>query len=277
MNVNEPEIGKTIDAAGIQTNYHDAGDGEPVVLLHGSGPGVSAWSNWSRIIPRLSETYRVLAPDIVGFGFTDRPADANYHIKLWVGHLIGFLDALDLKRVTLVGNSFGGGLSLAASLRHGDRISRMILMGTPAGEFEQTDLLRAGMAFQPSVENMATILKKFPYDPSIVTRELVEARYDASLRQGGQEAFKKLMPPPPPPGQNPIVRGVPEDQLSNIDIPTLALHGREDRAVPPECGFKIAQNVPNADLHLFGQCGHWVQLEKEDAFVDTVLTFMRTR
>src|SRR5688572_21455342 len=119
-------LGKTIVAAGLRTNYHDVGQGPPLVLLHGSGPGVSAWQNWSAIIPRLARDFRVLAPDIAGFGFTENDPSRSYDIKLWVAHLIGFLDALEIEQATVVGNSFGGGLSLAAALRHGHRISRLV-------------------------------------------------------------------------------------------------------------------------------------------------------
>ncbi len=131
-----PAYGKTVVAAGLSTNYLEAGQGFPVVLLHGSGVGVSAYENWHRIIPRLAIDFRVLAPDIVGFGLTERP-ECQYSIKLWVEHLLGFLDALGLARAVLVGNSFGGGLSLATSMRNSQRIERMILMGTPAGDFIQ--------------------------------------------------------------------------------------------------------------------------------------------
>src|SRR6266481_6014007 len=101
-----PEIGRSIAAAGIRTNYHDAGIGAPVMLLHGSGPGVSAWANWRLVLPALAQRCRVIAPDLVGFGFSDRPPDFRYTLDNWVAHAVGLLDALELKQVDLVGNSF---------------------------------------------------------------------------------------------------------------------------------------------------------------------------
>jgi 2-hydroxymuconate-semialdehyde hydrolase len=108
-----PEIGKSIVAAGLRTNYHDLGQGFPVLMIHGSGPGVSAYANWRLVMPELAKDRRVIAPDMAGFGFTDRPASAVYTMDGWVAQGIGLIDALDLAQVDLVSNSFGGALSLA--------------------------------------------------------------------------------------------------------------------------------------------------------------------
>ncbi|GFE84652.1 2,6-dioxo-6-phenylhexa-3-enoate hydrolase [Steroidobacter agaridevorans] len=264
-----------ISAAGIDTSYLVCGDGPDVILLHGSGPGVSAAANWQNVLPLLGREYRVYAPDIVGFGDTERPADASYDIKLWSRHLIGFMDALGLQQAALVGNSFGGGLSLAVALRHPQRVSHLVLMGTPAGEFEQTAGLRSAYDYEPSMANMAAMLRMFPYDSRWVTAEMIETRHEASLRHGGQAAFRKLIPPPNPSGPT-IVRGVPEASLRTIQQPTLVLHGREDRVVPLQCAQLLLQALPNCELHAFGQCGHWVQIEKQSRFVALLRQFLRT-
>ena len=265
---------RTIDVGGIRTVYHDHGDGPVLVLLHGSGPGVSAQQNWQTIIPRLAERYRVVAPDLAGFGGTDYSPDESYDIKLWSRHLLGFLDALGIESPLLVGNSFGGGLSLAVAARHPDRIAGMVLMGTPAGEFVQTEGLRSGWFYEPNREAMRRVLELFPHDPAVVTDEMVEERYVASARPGAQEAFRRLIPKPGPEGET-IVRGVSESVLAALPHRVLVLHGREDAVVPPECGLRIAHNVPRADLHMFGGCGHWVMLERPDAFVELVSDFAR--
>jgi len=103
MSENNPEIGRSIVAAGIRTNYHDMGSGFPVLLIHGSGPGVSAWANWRLVMPKLAEKSRVIAPDMVGFGFTERPQNYTYSMDNWVQHALGLLDALGLEKVDLVG------------------------------------------------------------------------------------------------------------------------------------------------------------------------------
>jgi 2-hydroxymuconate-semialdehyde hydrolase len=118
----EPEIGRFVDAGGIRTNYHRHGAGPPVLLAHGSGPGVSAWANWRLTIPALAEHSDVVAPDIVGF--TDRPAGFEYSLEAWRGHLIDVADALGLERFSVVGNSFGGGLAISMAVNAPERVDR---------------------------------------------------------------------------------------------------------------------------------------------------------
>ena len=112
MSESDPEIGRSVATGSFATNLHDHGSGAPVMLIHGSGPGVSAWANWRGVIPALSERFRVIAPDMVGFGFTDRPEGIAYERATWVRQAIDLMDALGLERVDLVGNSFGGAISL---------------------------------------------------------------------------------------------------------------------------------------------------------------------
>lgn len=258
--------GKSVTALDLETNYHEAGSGAPVILLHGSGPGVSAWTNWKRVIPAFSGQFHVFAPDMAGFGYTQRKEDLQYDIKLWVKHLIAFMDAAGIEKASLVGNSFGGSLSLAAAVRFPDRFERLVLMGTPCDKFMMSPGLRAGWDYTPSRENMRAAMAHFPYDPTFITDELVEDRYEASLIPGAQEGLRKLLVKPNPEGDTPL-SGIPENVIANIVHPTLVLHGREDKVIPVEMGIKIARNVPKADLHVFGQCGHWVQAERFDDFV----------
>lgn len=258
--------GRRITAFEIDTNYHDAGGGPVVVFLHGSGPGVSAWTNWKRVMPEFAADFRVIAPDMAGFGYTERKEGLAYDIKTWVKHLIGILDALDLPKVSLVGNSFGGSLSLAAAARFPERFERIVLMGTPCDKFMMTPGLRAGWDYSPSRENMRSTMAHFPYNPAFITDELVEDRYQASLIPGAQEGLRKLLAKPNEDGETPL-SGMPESVVANIEHPTLVLHGREDRVIPVEMGIRLGRAMPNAELHMFGKCGHWVQAERHDDFV----------
>ncbi len=266
-------VGKTLLAAGHQTNYHEAGEGAPLFLLHGSGPGVSGWTNWANTMPAFSDKWRVIVPDIAGFGFTEFQEGTKYDIKLWVNHLIGIMDELGIEKASFVGNSFGGALAIGLAVFAPERVDKLVLLGTPAGEFEQTAGLRGAWIYEPSLENMRELMEKFPFDKSLITDEMVEARYKASARAGAQEALRKLIPKPAEDGPT-IVRGFPVSALQKIQAPTLVVHGREDGVVPPECGILIANSVPNADLHLFGRCGHWVQSEQSRRFVALVRDFL---
>ncbi len=268
----ETGMGETVQAAGLRTNYHRAGSPgagarrETVILLHGSGPGVSAWTNWRRIMPALSDTFDVVAPDMAGFGFTERRPDTTYDIKFWVRHLIGLMDALGVETASLVGNSFGGSLALAAALRHPDRFRRLVLMGTPCDRFMMTPGLRAGWDYEPSLAAMRSVMSHFPFDPAFITDDLVRERYQASLIPGAQAGLRKLLAKPAEDGDT-LLSGMPEAAVAGIVHPTLVMHGRDDRVIPPEMGLKLARAIPAAEFHMFGGCGHWVQLERFDAFV----------
>ncbi|MEU6580553.1 alpha/beta hydrolase [Nocardia sp. NPDC046763] len=263
---------RVVEVGGIPTKVLVAGSGRPVVLLHGSGPGVSAQANWSSLIGQLARDFQVIAPDIAGFGDSIGPAGTTYGIKLWVRQLVELLDALALPSATLLGNSFGGGLALAATLRHPERVDGLVLLGTPVGTFEMTEGLRSGWHYEPDEAEMRRILRIFAHDPALVTDDMVRERYRASARPGAQDAFRRLMPEPGPEGTP--VKGVPEESLRTITQPTLILHGREDRVIPVELAWRAARHIPNADLKVFSRCGHWVQLERTGEFLREVRDFL---
>jgi 2-hydroxy-6-oxo-octa-2,4-dienoate hydrolase len=265
-------VGKTVVAADHNTNYFDEGQGSALFLLHGSGPGVSASTNWGKVIPELAPHFRVVAPDIAGFGYTEFKSDSKYDMKLWTRHLVGIMDALGIAKASFVGNSFGGAVAVGLALSSPERVDRLVLLGTPAGEFVQTPGLRSAWEYEPSLENMERTMRLFPYDQSIITEEMIHSRYEASARPGAQDALRKLIPRPNAEGPT-LVKGFPEASLAKIQAGTLVLHGREDRVVPLECGQLLARAIPRADLHVFGRCGHWVQTERRADFLDLVTRF----
>lgn len=271
MSEHNPEIGRSIVAAGIRTNYHDMGSGFPVLLIHGSGPGVSAWANWRLVMPKLAEKCRVIAPDMVGFGFTERPQGYTYSMDNWVQHALGLLDALGLDKVDLVGNSFGGALSLALTIRHPHRVRRLVLMGSAGVHFEITPGLDAVWGYTPSFENMRKLMDLFAWNRNLVNDELAELRYRASIRPGFQESFAAMFPAPRQRWVDALAS--PEAAIRAIPHETLVIHGREDRIIPLETSLKLSQWISRAQLHVFGRCGHWTQIEHADRFARLVSDF----
>jgi 2-hydroxymuconate-semialdehyde hydrolase len=270
-----PEIGISVVAAGIRTNLHDlnpAAPGVPLVLIHGSGPGVSAFANWRLVMPTFARTRRVIAPDMVGFGFTDRPREPVYSLDRWVAHAIGVLDALGLAQVDLVGNSFGGALSLALAVRHPQRVRRLVLMGAAGVSFELTPALDAVWGYTPSFENMRRLMDLFAYDRGLVNDELAELRYRASIRPGFQESFSAMFPAPRQRSIEALCS--PESDIRALPHETLVIHGREDQVIPMSNSLKLATMIPNAQLHLFGKCGHWTQIEHSARFARLVVDFL---
>lgn len=271
-----PEIGQRISTGAFYSNVHDLGQGPPVLLLHGSGPGVSAWANWRLLLPVLARTRRVVAPDLLGFGYTERPAypadNAHYRMAVWVQQAVDLLDALGIEQTDLVGNSFGGALALALAIAHPKRVRRLVLMGSVGVPFPITPGLDAVWGYTPSITHMRELLDIFAFDRNLVTDELAKLRYQASIQPGFQESFAAMFPAP-------RQRWVDAMESSEQDIralphETLIVHGREDQVIPLSNSLTLAQWITRAQLHVFGQCGHWTQIEHAARFARLVENFL---
>jgi len=270
--ISSEATGRTIDAAGISTHYHEAGSGPPVLLLHGSGPGVSAWANWRLTIPALARNYRVIAPDLVGFGYTERPRDTYYSLQTWIDHVWSFLDALGIQQTSLVGNSLGGRIGLGMAAQRPDRLHRMVLMGAPGVGMTVTDGLRALREYEPSEENMRQLLLRyFAVDPAIITADLVRTRYEASVAPGAFAAYRDMFFSPQHAGSE---LGITEEQVKAVPTRTLLVHGLQDKVVPVEVAWNMVRLLPDADLAVFARCGHWTQIERADDFNHLVGRFL---
>ena len=267
------EVAQSVVAGGIRTNYQDHGAGSPVLLIHGSGPGVTAFANWRLTIPSLAEHFRVIAPDMVGFGFTERPAGVRYEMNLWVTHLVSFLDALGIDKVDLVGNSFGGGLALAMAIRHPDRVGRMVLMGSAGLPFQITHGLDQVWGYRGTLEHMRELLDLFAYNRNLVNDDLAKLRYEASIRPGFQEAFSSMFPAPRQRWVDAL--SSPEEKITALTHETLIIHGREDQVIPLSSSYKLHSLIKNSQLHVFGCCGHWTQIEHADRFNQMLIQFFR--
>ncbi len=263
---------QTIDAGGIKTSYLEAGAGEPVIMLHGSGPGVSATANWQYNIGPLAERFHVVAPDIVGFGATERPEDIVYSLRSWTDHVWAFLDAHHIERTAIVGNSLGGRIALQMATDHPERVRQMVLMGSPGVGMTPTDGLAALRGYEPSHEAMRNLLRTyFAVDPALITDELVEIRYEASIANGAYEAYRAMFLDPRHKGSE---LGITAEEVRNIGTPTLLVHGREDKVVPLSVSVTMLDLLPNADLHVFSRCGHWTQIERADEFSALVADYL---
>lgn len=267
-----PELAHTIAAAGLRTNYHDVGQGDPVLLIHGSGPGVSAWANWRLVMPALAERARVIAPDMAGFGYSERPAGFAYGLDAWVRQAVGLLDALGIARADLVGNSFGGGLALALAIRHPERVRRLVLMGSVGVPFAITPGLDAVWGYEPSFEAMRALLDIFAFDRALVNDELARLRYEASIRPGFHESFAAMFPAPRQRWVDALASR--ESDIRRLPHETLVIHGREDRVIPLANAYTLADWLPRAQLHVYGRCGHWTQIEHAARFARLVGGFL---
>jgi pimeloyl-ACP methyl ester carboxylesterase len=269
-----PEIGTTVDAGGVKTNYLEAGSGPDVVLIHGSGPGVTAYANWRLVIPALAERFHVVAPDMAGFGFSERPADATYGVQLWADQVTGLMDALGIRTASMVGNSFGGAIAMRAASQHPERVDKLVLMGSMGVDFPITEGLERVWGYEPSFENMRGVLDVFAHNRELVPDELAEVRFRASTQPGFQESFAAMFPAP----RQRWVEAMrtPDDEIAKLPHKTLIVHGREDKVIPVQTSFDLFTLIDNADLHVFGNCGHWSQIERSADFNRLVADFIGT-
>lgn len=268
-----PEIGQRIQTGAILTNYHDVGQGEPVLLLHGSGPGVSAWANWRLPIQNLQNDFRLLAPDLAGFGYTQVPEGIEYSRQLWLLQIVDFLDALGQEKVDVIGNSFGGSMALALAIHHPERVRRLILMGSVGVPFELTPGLDAVWGYEPSEENMRAIMRIFAYDQSLIGDDLVRMRYEASKRAGVQEAYSSMFPAPRQRWVEAMAHA--EEDVRGIRHKTLMVHGRDDKVIPLSTSLTMLEWIDDSQLHIFGRCGHWTQIEHAAAFCQLASNFLK--
>jgi len=266
-----PEIAKSVRTGNFMTNCHDLGAGFPVALLHGSGPGVTAWANWNKLFPLMKESYRLIAPDMAGFGFTERVPGAVYNMNAWIRQTIDLFDALGIEKANLVGNSFGGALALGMAIRYPERVNKLVLMGSMGVSFPLTYGLDRVWGYEPSEANMEELLEIFTYDHGFATKELVKTRYESSIQPGFQESFSSLFPAPRQNGIENMAGN--QAYIRNIPHETLIVHGREDRVIPLENSLRLLQMIDRAQLHVFGHCGHWTQIEHTAEFAELLLGF----
>ncbi len=268
----KPEIGQSVVANGIRTNYLEAGSGQStVVLIHGSGPGVTAYSNWRLVLPALGANFRVLAPDMVGFGYSDRPEDIEYGLQTWADQTLGFMDAMGIKKAHLVGNSFGGSIALRIASQHPERVDKLVLMGSMGVDFPITEGLDTVWGYEGTIESMRNVLDYFAYSRDLVNEELAQVRYKASVEPGFQESFSSMFPAPRQRWVDAMT--TPEDEIRKLPHRTLVMHGREDKVIPVSNSYKLEELIENADLAVFSHCGHWSMIERTADFNRLVRDF----
>jgi 2-hydroxymuconate-semialdehyde hydrolase len=206
----------------------------------------------------------MIAPDLLGFGFTERPTGIQYTMESWLAHVVGLIDALELEEIGLVGNSFGSSLGLNLAVQYPRRVRRMVLMGSMGVQFPITQGLEQTWGYTPSFDNMRSLLDLFAYDRSLVSSELAELRYQASIRPGFQEAFAAMFPPPRQRWIDAL--SVEEGSLRDLSHEVLIVQGREDRVIPLQTAYLLLELLGHSQLHVFGRCGHWTQIEHNRRF-----------
>ena len=281
----EESTSRFVQAGRWRLHYNEAGDGHPVILLHGSGPGATGWSNFAGNIGALAENFRVIAPDFPGWGKSDEldPAD-HPRFPANVEAIIGLMDTLGIEKAALVGNSMGGIAAQMLTAQHPDRVSHCVTMGAPApggpqlffaptGLTEGLKLLFAAYR-DPTEQNFRSLVDIMVFDPAFATDALVRERLDNARANPRHLAlFLKGLAGMhiDAVGQDALVHA-----LAGSSVPALIIHGRDDRVVGVEHSLRTAALMPSASLMVFNRCGHWAQLEHARRFNGIVAGFLNS-
>lgn len=261
-------------------HYHRAGAGRGLLLVHGSGPGVSGWANFGPNVPVFSHDRTVIIPDQPGFGESHRPdLTAAPYAKTSVDALLRILDAEGLDTVDVVGNSLGGMVATHLALEHPDRVRRMVLMGPggiapPLLAPQPTEGIRLLIEFceDPTRERLVAWMRAMVGDQRFLTEERIEERWKIASAPGGVDFVRDFYRAAMRPG---AATGTPVwTRLGEITHPVLLTYGRDDRVTPLESALHPLRNMRNAELHVFPNCGHWAMQERQNDFECVVLDFL---
>ncbi|MBP1821988.1 pimeloyl-ACP methyl ester carboxylesterase [Mycobacterium sp. OAE908] len=276
----EQDLREIAVSAGV-LRYYDAGEGPTLLFLHGSGPGVTGWRNFRGVLPTFAERFRCLILEFPGFGVSD---DFGGHPMVTAqGAVAPFLDALGVDRVDIVGNSMGGGVGINFAIHHPDRIGRLVTIGGigtnifSPGPSEGIRLLQE-FTEEPTRQRLVDWLNSMVYDQGLVTEQLIEERWKlatdaetlaSARRMYGKAAFAQMMA---------MMKAadvpMPWAQMHKVAAPTLLTWGRDDRVSPLDMALIPMRTIPNAELHVFPNCGHWAMIEAKEAFESAVMAFL---
>ncbi len=270
---------RTLATTDGELHYHEAGDGPPLLLLHGSGPGVSGWANFSGNLALFARHFRTLVLDLPGFG-RSHPVDGSPVLHA-PGAVLAFLDGLGIDRLAMLGNSLGGGVVAGLAATNPERVSRLVTLGgvgvpffsplPPEGIIRLVEFVE-----DPTRDRLLRWMRSMVFDPAVLTEEFVEARWVAASDPEALVAIRSIYSTKMLEVLRPLMLGNPATlgNLVKIQAPTLLTWGRDDRVTPLDGAIAPLRLIPRCELHVFPDCGHWAMIERKDEFESVVLSFL---
>ena len=257
-----PELRST-KVFGQTIKYYDVGQGSPLLLIHGIGGDAD---EWAFCFEPLSATHRVIALDLLGFGRSGKPL-IDYTIAGFVEVLERFLQALELERISLVGESLGGWIAATFALRFPEQVEKLILVDA-AGVWGDM----AGLPIDMRVSTRAHLKEIFElvfYDPRLASEQLIDLAYELHLERGDSYTIDSLL------RNLKSGRERLDEEIGEMKVPTLVIWGEDDRMIPIEVGRRLQQLISGAKLEVIPECGHLPALEKPGEFVRAVIEFLK--
>ena len=265
----------------MHLHYDEAGQGPPLVMLHGGGPGASGMSNFKHNLPAFAEHFRTLVVDQPGYGKSDKPPVTGNYFTFAATALKDLLDELGIDQAHLVGNSLGGGTAVRFALDNPERAGRLVLMG-PGGLSlnvfapDPTEGVKRLMEFAappgPTREKLARFLRTLVHDQRLITDELIDERFAAASDPESLKAMASMGASFFDPAS--YEQGLLWREAHRLRHRVLLIWGREDRVNPVDGALVAMKMIRRAQLHVFGGCGHWAQLEKFDEFNRLAISFL---
>src|SRR6267142_2851472 len=270
-----------LNPAPIELHHKIYGAGNPVLCIHGFGASLFSWRNF---VGPLSRNYQLILIDLKGCGESPKPPGSRYSPQDHADLIYKFILDHDLKNLTLVGNSFGGSLSLLLSIRlienEPGRLRALVLIDP--GAYKQytpgyvkligLPLIGAAAVYLTPAKCMAkSILKLAYYDPKKITAEQIAAYASPLAAPGGKHALLETGKRMIPPNIDELVA-----RYKDINVPTLIIWGRQDKIISPEAGTLLAQAIPDSSLHWIDQCGHVPQEERPETTIPLILDFLKS-
>lgn len=255
---------------GRTIHYLDYGEGPVVVFLHGSGAGASGHSNFKGNYPYFAQVgFRVIVPDLIGYGYSDKPDDVEYPLAFFAENVTLLLEQLGIDEVMLIGNSLGGAISLHIALEQPEFVKKMLLMAPGGIEDQPSYAAMPGMkvffetfAGEPSRDNLKRFLSEaLVHNQEFIDDELVDERWHV-FQQQNQQVVKTMKVPNV------------EDRLGELKMPVLVMWGLNEKIMPPTGIDKLAQGIDDVKVVLVSNCGHWVMVEHRDYFNRTAEDFL---
>ncbi len=273
--------GKVLDTVNGRIHYHEAGEGPALLLLHGSGPGVTAWANYQNNLPVFAREFHCILPDFPGYGKSE--AREGLPVETCIDAIVELMDALGIERAHIIGNSLGGIVGSHIAARMPGRVSRFITIGGiglnlfSAFPGEGLNLLTEFVE-DPTRERVEQWLRSMVYDQSLVTDELIDTRFEQAIEPVTFASTRRLYSREAITGIAGFREGMGAvttiEHLANIQAPTLIVWGRDDRVSPMDIGLIPMRIIPDAELHIFPRCGHWAMIEKKHEFESLTMSFL---